>query len=150
MQWNNMESGHQLHSFLTSAIVGDEWSASRSGRFNYRERATSNRGIGGWARPRTGGWVWSKADLPVLEERKLRCHWQESNHDSSLSCSVRNEVQQGKAVGTWSYHPGAFSSKVKNTWSCTSTHSYDFMLCLETTLYPYLYKGIMRRVEGIM
>jgi hypothetical protein len=65
MQWNHMESGHRLHSFLTSATVGDEWSASRSGHFNYRERVTGTRGIGGWAWPRARGWVWPRADLPV-------------------------------------------------------------------------------------
>ena len=132
---------HEIHSFLTSATDGDEWSASRFGRFNHKKRVTGTRAIGCWMRPR--------ADLHVLEERKLPWLFQESNHDSSLSCSVRRKVQQGKEVGTWSYHSGAFSSEVKNSWSCTSTHSYALMLCRETKFYLYLYKGIVCRESKI-
>jgi len=29
----------QLHTFLTSALYGGEWPASRHGRFTYKERA---------------------------------------------------------------------------------------------------------------
>jgi hypothetical protein len=41
----------QIHVFLTSALVGSEWSASRPGRFIPGERATW---IRGWVGPRTG------------------------------------------------------------------------------------------------
>jgi hypothetical protein len=37
---------------LTSALAGVEWSASRPGRFNRRERAPSTHWIGGWVGPR--------------------------------------------------------------------------------------------------
>jgi hypothetical protein len=40
--------------FLTSALVGREWSASRHGRFTPRERAPGTQWIGGWVGPRTG------------------------------------------------------------------------------------------------
>jgi hypothetical protein len=49
--------------FLISALVGGEWSASRSGRFTPRERASDTHWIGGWVNPR--------ADLNVLEKRKF-------------------------------------------------------------------------------
>jgi hypothetical protein len=43
-----------IHVFLTSAIFGAEWSASRSGRFTPGEIAPGNHWIGGWVGPRTG------------------------------------------------------------------------------------------------
>jgi hypothetical protein len=44
----------QIHIFLTSALVGGEWSASRPGRFTPRERAPGTHWIGGWVGPRAG------------------------------------------------------------------------------------------------
>jgi hypothetical protein len=38
--------------FLTSAVYGGEWSASRPGRFTPRERAPSTHWIEGWVGPR--------------------------------------------------------------------------------------------------
>jgi hypothetical protein len=38
----------QIHAFLTSVLVGSEWSASRTDRFTLRERAPGNQWIGGW------------------------------------------------------------------------------------------------------
>jgi hypothetical protein len=40
------------HFFLTSALVGGEWSASRPGRFTPEERAPGTHWIGGWVDPR--------------------------------------------------------------------------------------------------
>jgi hypothetical protein len=40
----------QLHAFLTSAVDGGEWSASRPGRFIPRERAPGTQWIGSWLR----------------------------------------------------------------------------------------------------
>jgi hypothetical protein len=40
--------------FLTSALVGGEWSASRSGRFTARERTPGTHWIAGWVDPRAG------------------------------------------------------------------------------------------------
>jgi hypothetical protein len=42
------------HFFLTSALVGGEWSASHSGRFTTGERSLSTHWIGGWVDPRAG------------------------------------------------------------------------------------------------
>jgi hypothetical protein len=44
----------QIHIFLTSALAGGEWSASRSGRFTSGERAAGTHWIGGWVYPRAG------------------------------------------------------------------------------------------------
>jgi hypothetical protein len=53
----------QIHIFLTSALVGGEWSASRPYRFTPKERAPSTHWIGGWVDPR--------ASLDDMEKRKF-------------------------------------------------------------------------------
>jgi hypothetical protein len=44
----------EAHIFLTSALAGGEWSALRSGRFTFWERATGTHWIGGWVDLRAG------------------------------------------------------------------------------------------------
>jgi hypothetical protein len=44
----------QIHIFLTSALAGGEWSASRPDRLTPGERAASTHWIGGWVDPRAG------------------------------------------------------------------------------------------------
>jgi hypothetical protein len=51
----------ELHAFLTSALYGGEWSASRTGRFTPRESTPDTRWIGGWVGPR------NSQTLPGLE-----------------------------------------------------------------------------------
>jgi hypothetical protein len=53
----------QIHVFLTSALAGSEWSASRPCRFTPGERAPGARWIGGWVGPRAG--------LDDVEKRKF-------------------------------------------------------------------------------
>jgi hypothetical protein len=60
--------------FLTSALVGGEWSASRPGRFTPGERDPGTRWIGGWVSPSTGLNGLKKRKfltLPGLELRPL-------------------------------------------------------------------------------
>jgi hypothetical protein len=52
-----------VHIFLTSALVGGKWSASRPGRFTPGEGAPVSHWIEGWVDPRTG--------LDVVEKRKI-------------------------------------------------------------------------------
>jgi hypothetical protein len=61
--------GVQIHIFLTSALVGGEWSASRPDRFTPGERGW----IGGWVDPRAGLDDVKKKfmTLPGLELRPL-------------------------------------------------------------------------------
>jgi hypothetical protein len=49
--------------FLTSAVAGDEWSASRPSRLTSGERDPGTQWIGGWVDPRAG--------LDDLEKRKF-------------------------------------------------------------------------------
>jgi hypothetical protein len=44
----------QIHTFLTSALVGGECSASRPGRFTSGERAPGTHCLGSWVDPRAG------------------------------------------------------------------------------------------------
>jgi hypothetical protein len=53
----------QIHIFLTSALAGGEWSASRPDHFNPGERAPGTHWIGGWVDPRAG--------LDDVEKRKF-------------------------------------------------------------------------------
>jgi hypothetical protein len=64
-----------IHVFVTSALVGGEWFASRPGRFTPRERAPGTHWIGGWVDPRTS--------LDKVEKRKKYCPYWDSNSDSS-------------------------------------------------------------------
>jgi hypothetical protein len=62
--------------FLTSALAGDEWSASRPDRFTPEERTPGTHWIGCWVDPRAGldGVEKRKfSTLPGLELRPLGC-----------------------------------------------------------------------------
>jgi hypothetical protein len=61
----------QHHSFLTSALDGGEWSATRPSRFTPRERAPGSHWIGGWVSPR--------AVLDAVVKRKIPSPRRESN-----------------------------------------------------------------------
>jgi hypothetical protein len=53
----------QIHVFLTSALVGDVWSASNPGLFTPEERAPGTLWI--------GSWVDSRAGIDDIEKRKF-------------------------------------------------------------------------------
>jgi hypothetical protein len=59
------------HAFLTSALDGGEWSASRLGRFTPRERAHGTHWVGGWVGPKTV--------LDAMVKRKIPRPRRESN-----------------------------------------------------------------------
>jgi hypothetical protein len=64
----------QTYVFLTSALVGGEWSRSRPGRFTSGVRAAGFHWVGGWVDPRSGlddMEKWKFLSLPVLELRPL-------------------------------------------------------------------------------
>jgi hypothetical protein len=47
-----------IHIFLTSALAGGEWSASRPCRFTPGNRTPGTLQIGGWVDPRAGIETW--------------------------------------------------------------------------------------------
>jgi hypothetical protein len=61
----------QRHAFLTSALDGGEWLASRPGRFTLRERAPATHWI--------GGWMGSRAVLDPVVKRKVPSPRRDSN-----------------------------------------------------------------------
>jgi hypothetical protein len=61
-----------IHVFLTSALAGGEWSASRPYRFTSGERAPHTHWIGGSVVPRAGLDDVEKRKLFTLPELELR------------------------------------------------------------------------------
>jgi hypothetical protein len=68
-----------IHIFLTSALAGGEWSASRPCRFTLGERAPGTHWIGGWVDPRAGQDDW---------RRENSWSYRDSNSDPSIVQSV--------------------------------------------------------------
>jgi hypothetical protein len=62
--------------FLTLALDGGEWSASRPGRFTPRERAPCTHWVGGWVGPR--------AILDAVVKRKFPSTLRESNPSTPI------------------------------------------------------------------
>jgi hypothetical protein len=62
----------QIHLFLTSALVGGNWSASLTSRFTLEERAPSTHWIGVWVFPRAGLYDVEKRKFLTLPGRELR------------------------------------------------------------------------------
>jgi hypothetical protein len=80
--------GGQLHVFLTSALDGGEWPASRPSRFTPRERVSGTHWI--------GGWVGTTAGLDAVVKRKIPSPCRHSNpRSSSITMNVNKEVNQG-------------------------------------------------------
>jgi hypothetical protein len=67
--------------FLTSALAGGEWSASRPVRFTPGERAPGTHWIGGWLDPRAGLDDMEKRKFLTLQGLELR----------PLGCPVRSQ-----------------------------------------------------------
>jgi hypothetical protein len=68
---DELGSGGIAPPFSTSSLDGDEWSASRPGRFIFGEIAHGTHCI--------GGWVVSRAGLEAVQWRKTSCLCQELN-----------------------------------------------------------------------
>jgi hypothetical protein len=61
---------------LTSALEGDEWSASRTGRFTLMERIPGTHWVGGWVGP--------IAVLDAVVKRKIPSPRRESNPRTTI------------------------------------------------------------------
>jgi hypothetical protein len=67
-----LEEWRYNHAFLTSALDGGKWSASRPGRFTHRERAPGTNCIGRWVSPRAGGEEKNSHSVPGLEHPTIQ------------------------------------------------------------------------------
>jgi hypothetical protein len=91
-----------IHIFLTSALTGGEWSASRPGRFTAGDKAPGTHSIGGWVDLRTGLEDVEKRKfltLPGLELRPLgrRARSQSLYRPShAVICSIYDTVTGGQ------------------------------------------------------
>jgi hypothetical protein len=61
--WGIISVGIQIQVFLTSALDGSEWLATRPGRLPSEKEALATNWIGGWVGPRAG--------LDAVEKRKF-------------------------------------------------------------------------------
>jgi hypothetical protein len=79
--WRTGERKYSSYSFLTSALDGGEWSASRPGRaFTPGERTLGTH--------RTGGWVGPRAGLDTEARGKILCPCRGSNPNRTVVQSV--------------------------------------------------------------
>jgi hypothetical protein len=62
----------QIHIFLTSTLVGGQWSTSRPDRYTPGERAAGTHWIGGWADLRAGQDDLEKRKFLTLSGLELR------------------------------------------------------------------------------
>jgi hypothetical protein len=69
---------------LTSGLDGGEWSDSRPGHFNPRERVTSTHWIGGWVGPCAG--------LDMVSNREVPSPYRESNPNHPIIQSVTSDL----------------------------------------------------------
>jgi hypothetical protein len=76
-----------IHIFLTSALAGGEWSASRPCRFTPRERTPGTHWIGDWVGPRAGLDDMEKRRFSTLPALELRPHWRPARIQSL--CQLR-------------------------------------------------------------
>jgi hypothetical protein len=86
----------QIHIFLTSALIGEKWSASRACRFTTEEKAPGTHWIRGWVGPRYGLDEMEKRKfltLPGLELRPLgRLAHSQSLYRLRYRASYRNRI----------------------------------------------------------
>jgi ribosome modulation factor len=65
-----------IHIFLTSALIGGKWSASRLCPFTPEKRAPGTYWIGGWVDPRTGlDDVEKRKFLKIIYDRQQDAHY---------------------------------------------------------------------------
>jgi hypothetical protein len=107
-----------VHTFLTSALDGGEWSTSRPGRFTPRERAPGTHWIGGWVGPR--------AVLDAVVERKIPSSLRVSNPRTSIVQPVTQSYTDWAIAGLTQWQIFHIISEVaaqEISISCLRSHS---------------------------
>jgi hypothetical protein len=110
---------------LTSALDGDEWSASHPGRFTPRERAPGTHWIGGWVGPR--------AVLDAVVKRKILSPRRESNPRTPIVQPVAQDGQKSPSaihgpLGL-KFSPYKKPKRLPTLWKISSQH----MTCVTGT-----------------
>jgi hypothetical protein len=102
----------QIHIFLTSALVGGEWSVSCPGRLTPGEKAPGTHWIGGWVDPRVGlddveKWIFFT--LPGLELRSLCLAGRNQSLYRLRYPGSSKNICEVHAHGTVHFHTAQFS-----------------------------------------
>jgi hypothetical protein len=131
------ERRYSSYSFLTSALDGGEWSASRPGRALTRGKGPGER------TPGTGGWVGLKAGLDTEARGKILCPCRGSNPACPV---VQSVVRHYTAWATPAPHEGElgfsciyFYTHYKATVDITAT-SVSLWYDKKTFLFIYIYQ----------
>jgi hypothetical protein len=106
-----------INIFLTLALVGCQWSASRPGRFTPGERAPDSHCIGGWVDPRAAlddMQKWKFLTLPGLELRPLS---RPSRCQSLYQLRYPGSTLRGRNVVKVKFQAGLTSALDGGQWS---------------------------------
>jgi hypothetical protein len=111
---------------LTSALGGDEWSASRPGRFTPRERTPGTHWIGGWVGPRSV--------LDAVKKRKIPSPRRESNPRTPIVQPVAQRYTDG-AITALNVNNICISSTIRcigeiDMFSNTGPHNVPYVLSI--------------------
>jgi len=123
-----------LHTFLTLALPGGEWSASHPGRSTPRERAPGTHGKGGWVGPR--------ALLDAVVKRKIPCPRRKS--------TIKLHGITTLKTSTW-----IFTLKMEAAWTTETLVSYHINIRrrkpdVDLNLHPEDRGSMDRRNVGIL
>jgi hypothetical protein len=122
----------QRLAFLTSALDGGEWSASRLGRFTPRERAPDTRWIGGWVGPRRSVEEKNSHPPPGIEPR---------SSSGYLFVTKRNCRHRNKEVNVYNDGMQTFSKCVVMIpvfYACTTFFTVNLLIYVLACLLTYL------------
>jgi hypothetical protein len=78
----------KVNIFLTSALAGGEWAASRRSRFTPGEWAAGTSWVGGWVDPRDGRDDVENRTFLTLQEIELRHHWSSSPYPVAIPTTL--------------------------------------------------------------
>jgi hypothetical protein len=146
----NMYGGVEVqpHSFLTSALDGSEYSASRPGRITPAERAPGTHWIRGWVGPR--------ASLDTAGAKGKRTFIFPAGTGRPARSLVTVLTELPRLLVFQCYTPAPNYTKVcqrfpsvrfSNNFVCGSSFLYACYLPIQNYLYIYMYINILRKVQ---
>jgi hypothetical protein len=113
-----MGSGGVAPPFLTSALDGGEWSASRPARFTPGERAPGTHWITDWVGPRAG--------LDTAKKREISCPCRESNSNRpARSSSLYRLSYPGSVIIILQFNYLLFMCRINSYKANFRQHSVD-------------------------
>jgi hypothetical protein len=117
----------QIHIFLTSALVGGDWSASRPSRFTPGERAPGTHWKGGWLSPKTGLEDVEKRKVLTLLGLKLR---------SPCRAACSQLLYRLRYPGS-SHHTSTLVNLIPHSLHSCFVYPFSFSCCLFSEALPW-------------